>query len=43
MVDGNNTINVDNIVEVNLKLTDIIDTLDGVVAFGGDLVLLIQK
>ena len=37
MVDGNNTINVDNIVEVNLKLTDIIDTLDGVVAFGGDL------
>ena len=37
MVDGNNTINVDNIVEVNLKLTDIIGTLDGVVAFGGDL------
>ena len=37
MVDGNNTINVDNIIEVNVKLTDIVDTLDGVVAFGGDL------
>ena len=36
-VAGNTTTNVDNIIEVNVKLTDIVDTLDGVVAFGGDL------
>ena len=36
-VAGTTTTNVDNIIEVNVKLTDIKDTLDGVVAFGGDL------
>ena len=36
-VAGDTTTNVDNIIEVNVKLTDIKDTLDGIVAFGGDL------
>ena len=36
-VAGDTATNVDNIIEVNVKLTDIKDTLDGIVAFGGDL------
>ena len=36
-VDGDKTATMGDIVEVKVKLTDIKDTLDGVVAFGGDL------